>query len=215
MEPVATVRPMTRSDVAEVARLHRAAFAGSLGVALGDRYGRRMLRWYLDEPGAIALVATRGPRIVGYVFGADDRRWSALNRALLASAVAGVLRRPWIVLQPAFLRKVPERLGNLFHRVPMDSVPAEERVRKTGGVFDLVGIGVAPDARGQRIGEALIDAFVDRVRETSRFRSVLLGVYATNRSAHRSYERNGFRCLSDDGRVRHYLRDLEECRKPQ
>jgi ribosomal protein S18 acetylase RimI-like enzyme len=53
-------------------------------------------------------------------------------------------------------------------------------------------LGVAPEARGRGIGEALVCACIDRARDSGRKR-VRLDTRTSMTSAHRLYERLGFR----------------------
>lgn len=52
-------------------------------------------------------------------------------------------------------------------------------------------LAVAPEARGHGVGAALVDACIDRARQTGR-RRVLLDTRQSMTSAHRLYERAGF-----------------------
>jgi ribosomal protein S18 acetylase RimI-like enzyme len=53
-------------------------------------------------------------------------------------------------------------------------------------------LGVAPDARGQGVGEALVRECIDRARQSGR-RRIRLDTRTTMTGAQRLYERLGFR----------------------
>lgn len=56
----------------------------------------------------------------------------------------------------------------------------------------LWGMYVAPEHRGQRLGEALLDAVVARARAMPDLERITLTVLATNQAARRLYQRAGF-----------------------
>ena len=61
----------------------------------------------------------------------------------------------------------------------------------TVGADWIVQLGVVPDARGQRLGEALVAAALAGIF-TSGYRDCWLAVGTNNPTAHRLYERCGF-----------------------
>lgn len=69
----------------------------------------------------------------------------------------------------------------------------EDDSRETGSRFgELESFGVLPEERGRGIGTALMDAVYRELRRLG-IRELEIGVLATNESAARFYERQGFR----------------------
>jgi ribosomal protein S18 acetylase RimI-like enzyme len=118
------------------------------------------------------------------------------------------LRRPisWFVgrmLRLAFTR--PAILGQLAVSVlsssgQMDSEP---------GALELTYIGVAPAARGQGLGKALLAAFVDAARAAG-YRSVTLSVETDNPAAVALYTKAGFQITKtfSEGRFQRHRMEL-------
>ena len=71
-------------------------------------------------------------------------------------------------------------------------VCAREERRKTRHQADLVGMIVAPSARGHGVGRALMAAFDAYVRQIPGVEQVVLSVTASNTAAVRLYEGAGF-----------------------
>ena len=84
---------------------------------------------------------------------------------------------------------------------PSDPSPAligavvcqREARRKTRHQAELVGMIVAPTARGQGVGRALLAAFDAQVRQVPGVEQIVLSVTASNAAALRLYEGAGFR----------------------
>jgi GNAT superfamily N-acetyltransferase len=188
------------ADVSAIARLHSSAFAGEIGPVVGLGYLSAMIRWFVDAPGGLALVAQDEGAITGYVFGAPDGYGPRLTRLLMPKIVVGVLANlPKVIAHPSFARQIRSRLANLVLRrepksVVFDSTPE--------GCFCLVGIATAAEVRGQGVGRGLIERFCTQVPG----RRVILDVFRDNAPARALYERCGFRVLAEDGRVVRMLR---------
>lgn len=198
------IRDMIAADIPDVARLHREAFAGSLGVALGKRYAEQLFNWYVSDADSVRLVCELEDRMAGYVFGGPDDRWPLLNRALFPTMALAFATHPWVAFHRHFVRQIPGRVASLLRVTPPAAHPSRAEARAYAPVFDLVGIGVAKHARGRGIGDALVASFESRAWRAG-FGSVILSVYANNASARRLYRSRGFREMTNDGRVVYYL----------
>lgn len=201
--PPILTRPMTDRDVPAVAQIHMDAFAGSMGVALGERYVNAFIRWFVDDPTGEAVVASQGDDILGYVIGADDGYNTRQNRELLRHIAQGIVDHPGIVRHKNFLPQLPNRIATLIsRRAATRSLKSEVPSGPT--VFGLVGIGVAPRGRGGGVGRHLIGGFAERVWKRPGLTSIVLSVYADNTPARKLYERTGFRVVAVQGRVVYY-----------
>lgn len=203
------VRPMSRADVPAVASLHELAFAGSLGVALGTTYVRRMLEQFLVARDAICLVHEVDGGLAGYVFGAPDVEWPLLNRRMLPSIALAVLAHPNVLLYPACRRKTVGRLKSVVLRVtPIASHTPQQQTRAPAPVYDLVGIGVHPRSRGRGVAQALMAAFEQEATRRG-YRSLLLSAHADNRAARRLYEGRRWAVLSEAEGAVYYLKTFD------
>jgi len=200
---------MTSSDLAQVASLHRVAFASSLGVSLGHSYVRRMLAHFLAANDAISLICEIDGTVAGYVFGAPDDEWPKVNRRLLPTIAFAVLTHPAVMLHPDFRGKIHYRVKSLLtHVTPIDTHTDENRARAPAPVYDLVGIGVDPRRRGRGVAQALMAAFEEMAPRLG-YRSLLLSAYSDNHAARRLYERRHWDVLSDDGRAVYYVKTFD------
>jgi len=199
------VRPATRGDLSALVDVHARAFDGQLGPLLGSRYLHAFLGWFIDQPGAVSLVAEHAGALQGYVFGALDGYGHHLGPSVRLPVVLGLLRQlPRVVRHPSFGRKLATRLRALL---PGRASPSPIFTATPRGCFCLVGIGAAPEARGRGVGRALVEAFCAAVPK----RRVILDVYRDNAPARALYERCGFRVLAEDGRVLRMIRDTAVC----
>lgn len=107
-----------------------------------------------------------------------------------------------------------ERIGSTFHvqaqldGEPVGSVGMWDGSEPDGVETNLIAMYVAPRARGQRVGERLVQSVIDEARRRGLQR-VVLQVTSNNTAAMGLYERMGF---SDTGNRTPHPRkaDLEE-----
>lgn len=159
---------MQPDDAAGVARLHLQSLPPSFFARLGPRFLTRYYESYVASPHGVALVATRGDRLCGYVVGssaADDHSaWTLRSRGArlaLAGALA-LLTRPrlavWFLRSRAgrYARGIRRRLA---HRAPAAAghgaagVPAGEQSAV------LAHIAVDGTQRRTGAGAVLVSAF--------------------------------------------------------
>lgn len=189
------VRDAAVADLGVVATLHAAAFAGEIGPLAGRGYMTAFLRWFIETPGSVALVAEEQGRILGYVLGAPNGYGPGQTRDLLPVIIEGVVRNlPRIVAHPSFRRQIRFRAANLLLRRDPRSTIHEATPRD---VYCLVGIGTDAASRGRGVGKALVRALCGR----SGGRAVILDVFKDNTAARALYVHCGFRILVEEGRV--------------
>lgn len=174
------------SHIKAVVRVHMTAFPGFFLTFLGPGFLREFYRSFLEDLVGVAFVAedVRGGRVLGAVVGPLvpaghfkrllKRRWWAFCLA----SVRALLKRPSVV----------KRLFRaLFYR---GEGPPEPRRSLLSSII------VAPEAHGQGIGKALVEAWVTQVQ-----RSGSLGCYLTtdalnNDKVNRFYQRLGWKLES-------------------
>ncbi len=178
-----TVRVGTARDAAAAARLHATTitegFLPKLGVAFLTRLYARIVR----DPRSFLLVVDGADGLAGMIAGTEDV--GALYRAFAR-------RDGWraaIVAAPRLVRHAPSvvetwRYGGGGHggsRDEADLPPAE-----------LVAVSVAPRARGQGVGRALVRALDDEFDQRG-VGAVKVTVGADNEEATRLYRNAGYR----------------------
>ena len=183
---------------------------------LGPGFLRAYLQTFLDTPGAVALAADNAEgQFTGFLVGSTAaghnrialrRHW---KRLLPAGAVA-LLSRPRLLLpflRTRAVRYVRAAATALKPRRPAVTEVASERTTEpttAGGPSRpavLLHVVVGPDERGQGVGAALVQAFVDAARKAGSARAVLVSIGGEKDF----YLRQGWQLLAaredDDGRV--------------
>ena len=131
--------------------------------------------------------------------GPDDwRRWRALRLAALAEAPAafGSTLAGWTGVGDDE-RRWRERLTVVPHNLVLvrdgtDVGMVSLTAPGEGGPPELISLWVAPGARGDRVGDAAVDAVLALAAAAYPGRGVVLSVHADNVAARRLYARHGF-----------------------
>ena len=91
------IRPATDADLDAVATLHATRIGEGFLSSLGPGFLRRLYRRVLRSPDGFVIVATDGPRVVGFVAGIGDL--GALYRRFVVhdGVAAGVAALPRLV----------------------------------------------------------------------------------------------------------------------
>lgn len=180
------IRRATVADVAAISALHASCIAEGFLVTLGPSFLRRLYRRVVLSPRGFAFVATEPgaapAAVVGYVACAIDTGAFYREFATRDGVIAGAVALPHMARKP---RHVWEtwRYGA---RSDADDAASE-----------VLALAVAPQARGRKLGGALVAAAVDELR--SRGVASARVVTATgNISAVRAYELAGFRRSGSD-----------------
>lgn len=176
------------SDLGFVTGLHAEAVPDGFLARLGPRVLREYDRSFLLVPGAVALVAERVGRPVGFVLGstAAGHNRAALRccwRRLVPAALLALLVRP---LELAALRSRAVRYLRGARATVAGAAPAAPG--RPPAV--LLHVAVLPDERGSGAGRALVTAFEQRARRAGRDRAVLVTFDPANRGF---YARLGWR----------------------
>lgn len=172
------VRPMAKSDLDDVARLHRECLEPGFFGRLGHRFLRRYYETFMASPYGIALAV--GERPVAMLVGTTNNelhyRWVFRYRGVRLATSGGLAltRRPRLLLE--FIRT---RLGRYLHRAKRVGGP---RSASTGPTADAVAeqvavlthVAVSPTARRGGLGAALVDEFVAAARAGGADRALLV-----------------------------------------
>lgn len=188
LRTVHTVRTLAPADLPAAAALHTRELPDGFLAQLGPAFLRRYLATFVSTPGPIALgVHDDAGTLVGFVVGStrNGHNRAALRlhgRTLLPAALAGLARRPRLLvpfMRTRGRRYVGAALG-LARRAPCAAGPAAPGPVAPGptgsatGLAVLLHVAVAPPARGQGTGAALVQAFADAAREAGSKRAQLV-----------------------------------------
>lgn len=178
-----TIREADMGDFDALVAAHGAAFAGTMGVALGMRYREAFIRQFIREPDQIALIAVRGGVIVGYTLGRgieSHNNDKATNRA----AAIGLLTHPWLIFRRTVRR---EALAKTIHRkanaAAVAALPKFEA--------DWVALGCVPSERGRGTSRAL-EMAIEEAFIAKGWPRIMLSVYRSNTVARNLYKSRGF-----------------------
>jgi glycosyltransferase involved in cell wall biosynthesis/ribosomal protein S18 acetylase RimI-like enzyme len=176
------VRRAGPADVPAMARLHRESLPEAFLPALGDGFLRHLYRALVAEDDAIALVAVREGRVVGFAAGAVSVR-SFYRRFLWRRGIPAAISAAPALLRPSVFRRARE------------TATYPDRVSGDGDA-ELLSIAVdrAWEARG--VGRSLAMGVVDGLAQRGAGH-VRVVVSQDNERANRFYARLGFRRATD------------------
>lgn len=181
-----SIRPAGPADLAEVVRIHRAAFPDFLMTLLGPPFLRIYYRSVLRYPRGLFLVAQEPSGLVGFAAGfADPPGFYRSFRRRRASALLASI--PYCLARPQTWLRLADSARQLA-----------VRSRPSGGDGDaeLSSIAVVPEAAGSGVGRRLLEAFIDASR-AEKARCVRLTTDAAgNDHVNRFYEMAGFRVVA-------------------
>ena len=180
--------PLSDQNVDQVAKMHLTAFKGHLNVLLGFRYIKLFLSWFYKNESTIHFVAEDEGKVVGYVVGAYWGYQSSLNKYLLAPGIRAFLTRPWLILNRRVLGTIWLKLQTL---IGLNKHIGQTKKLYEQPIISLVGIAVAPEAFGRKVGSQLMKAFEESAKKVN-YKTMRLSVYRSNERAKAFYIKNGW-----------------------
>lgn len=176
-----SIRYAQHSDVRSIVAVHQEGFPGFFLTFLGPAFLRELYLATLTDPDGIGFVATN-EKVIGFVLGTV--RPSGFYH--------GLLRRHWwrfalASLIPALRR--PSIIPRLLRAFSMPNTVAQQEGRGT-----LMSLAVLPEAQGQRVGQALVLAFLEEASLRGLRQVDLTTDRDANDSTNRFYQRLGFAC---------------------
>lgn len=201
------VLALRETDLHAVVEVHLKAFKGYMNAALGKMYVYRFLKWFLEDPRAVAFCAYYSDRQVGYLVGAQLGYDADLNKKLLTTGVISILSHPAIFFHPQFIRNIKSRIQLLLGRKKPQSVVQFNEPEGMG--ISLVGIAADPTTGIKGVGSALMNAFMKEAKNRG-YRYTRLSVYEENKVARGLYEKSGWKCLNKSNGVLYYYYFLDE-----
>lgn len=181
------ILPIRREQVDAVARLHLETFPEAETTRLGYRYVRAFFDWFSSGEKRLALAASVGEALCGYVVGAplEDRR--PMYAHLLWAAAGSMVCRPWVVLSRGVRQMAWARLALVLR--PQGIVNTVPTLPHPVMVLETIGVSPAWQRRG--IGDRLLRAFEHEARAQG-MRALLLAVQKDNAPARRLYAQRGW-----------------------
>lgn len=203
-----TIKDATKTDLVKIAACHASAFPDSVTSLLGVPFIAKMLEWYLSGSNKFLYWIEENNMCIGYCGGyvrtQDDEYGSAtgMSQFGLKEAIRAVLRKPWLIMHPEIRGRYKFILNNLkrkFFRKKNKKHITKPQPHiidvKTAG---LVVIGVSKNKMKQGIGSLLQVEFEKRAIALGAD-IMQLSVRKNNTQAIRSYERNGWRIVEEQG----------------
>jgi len=139
-------------------------------------------------------VAVEDEQVIGFCAMKDDTVLGWVVGSPYPQVLNGRLRSPfhWFVWQMVrMLISRPQLISQLVASVRS----AGEEFVPGPGEIELTYVGVAPEARGQKLGDTLIKKFLEASR-TDGYQKVSLSVETDNPAALNLYQQNGFNILN-------------------
>lgn len=201
MREKVTTKQLEAEDLQDVARVHIDSFPDSalskLGIAVVERY----YLWQLIGPHkkVRAMGAYFADECVGFsfsgIFNGSTSGFVRGNRSLL---VRSVLRRPALLLNPLFFKRLSEGSRLLLRFGAKKRSPSTGKGVPNTLTYGILSIAVSPRFQKLGIGQLLmLDAEEEAQREG--IQEICLTVHPTNDKAVRFYERLNWRKLVTTG----------------
>jgi ribosomal protein S18 acetylase RimI-like enzyme len=172
-----TIRTGGDADAMAGARLHASRIMNGFLPVLGPSFMARLYRRIGRSPASFLLVAETAGQVVGFIAGSADV--GGLYRSFLFrdGIIAG------LAAAPCLLRSRSRLLETLRH--------GSADGAGTGRGTELLAIAVDPTHEGRGVGNALVEAFLERVTCSGASEAYVV-VGADNAGAIRLYARAGF-----------------------
>ena len=191
----------TRIVLSEIARCHMASFPDALASALGSKYVKKMLEWYISSDKTFLFYVEECGICVGYCGGMvkdgsfETGSASSMAQYSFKQGIYSLSIRPWVIFHKEFVRKNRFVLKNLKMKIRKFIFP-NKPLQKSSPYFQtaltgLVTIGVHPDFQGKGYGSLLLREFENKTKEMG-IKQMQLSVSSDNVKAIKSYGRNGW-----------------------
>ncbi|MCZ6784761.1 MAG: GNAT family protein [Proteobacteria bacterium] len=177
------LRDLCEGDLPAVVPMYRRAFRGGVDDALGDRYVRALLRWFAQDVGTVARVATMEGTPIAFTLGAPYGYRRSLLRSVLPAMAWCLLTRPWLLLCPRLLAGGGD---------------ADGQSPEPGSVFHFKVLEVEPAWRRGGLARIVSDDFVSHVFRAG-YRRITATTLEDNTAVLKLMERVGYRPI-DGGR---------------
>jgi ribosomal protein S18 acetylase RimI-like enzyme len=109
------IEPLQEAHLERVVTLNEKTQGGEQQddvLKLGRGFARATYRFFLDDELGFGFVALHGDQVIGFVVGRLDEWGAALNRYRRGAVAAALLTRPWLLLEPFFVRRIRRAIVN-------------------------------------------------------------------------------------------------------
>ena len=194
-------------DLKAIAGCHLQCFPHSFTSKLGIAYATKTFEWFLAGDNRFLFHITDEDEVLGYCGGfisrfEGDGSTSGMLQFAMKQAIAGVLRKPWLLFHrelwpfyPLIFRNIARKISGRNNKNPAAQSPASlpEPFHQRAG---LVVIGVHPLHRGKGVFELLMKEF-DRQANVKGASSLYLSVKKNNERAIRAYTKAGWSVMNE------------------
>lgn len=187
----------------KIAACHSACFPNSLSTKLGFNYVVKSMEWFLVNPNRFLFHVQEGDNIIGYCGGFVPRFYgdgssSGMLQHAFSNAVAGIIRKPWLILNEEVRPHYRFLWLNIKRKlsgksIPLDSKNSEPKIPQHVG---LVVIGVHPDYRGSGVAKLLMEEFENKAKSYHK-QELILSVKTNNHRAINAYKKFGWNILTE------------------
>jgi ribosomal protein S18 acetylase RimI-like enzyme len=190
------------SHLDKVAVCHAKAFPNALATALGKKYLKVMLSWYLSTSKTFLFHLESDGNVVGYcgsiisdgTLGTGSS--SGMAQHSFSAAVKALLIRPWVFFHPEILAKWSLLFRNLLMKLGLRKkrhfTKEQSVLMSQDPHVGLVVIGVDPSFHGKGYGSLLLKEFERSAKVDYGIHKLQLSVKADNAKAIRAYQNNGW-----------------------
>lgn len=192
------LRDLSHRDLPAVAGVHMAAYPDNLLSRLGIEAVRRYYEWLLYGPHDMAARGCElDGSLAGFAFGGVFRGATAgylrRNRGFLAWRL---LSHPWLVGR----KDVRERFASDLRWLGgKPAVPAATAIPTTQRPYELLAIGVLPQARQTGLARALVED-AETIARSNNYARIAATVEAGSPDAVEFYEQFGWEKVIQNGR---------------
>jgi len=159
------IRYLREGDIDGVAAVHIEQFPGSRSTLVGERFVRKMYRWFVTEQPELALVATIDGQPVGFAVGAIGGYGRRIFRYALSEILWGFICHPALLF-----RQTTFTLWTSYAQalLPNSAGRTKSNLSHAGMVkASLASIAVSQSAQGRGIGKGLLLAFEEAAKQTA------------------------------------------------
>jgi ribosomal protein S18 acetylase RimI-like enzyme len=201
------LREAKLQDLDKIAHCHRSAFPNTLSSRLGLSISYKMLQWYLVNDKRFLFWLAKDNVCLGYAGGmiSDGTQIHGSTSGTIQFAfreiVVALLRKPWLWFHPELAARYPLILKNIYFRITGFKTPVKDRKGAISAEphTSLVVIGVHPEHQGKGYGSLLLKVFEQKTIDMG-FNKMLLTVLAENAQAIKSYTKNGWTKVRQEGK---------------
>lgn len=185
-------RDLGLEDLAEMARVHAAAFPEAAVTLLGPEAVRRYYLWQMEGPhDGHHIGVFQGDRLVGLcVAGTFRGATGGFVKRNAAHLIGRILLRPWLLAKGEFRTRLVAGLKALTRKTYEEPPPPPGQPPPPPS-FGILAICTHPEVQGKGAGRCLMAAAEARAGELG-YERMNLSVHPSNSQAVRFYRKQGW-----------------------